>query len=126
MSVSPYSLLTFHIFATKTVKLGCCCCVAQRIPRRIEFILIKDFKPNFPNTPSHIIMIWTSVVNSVGNVTNSCFPKFRNIVGVICLIGKLVILYDSERPTFSNIRMFQKVQLEWTQLFAPYSVKSSF
>lgn len=55
-------------------------------------------------------MIWTSVVNSVGTVTNSCFPKFRNIVDVICLIGKLVILYDSVRPTFSNIRMFQKVQ----------------
>ena len=67
-------------------------------------------------------MIWTSVVNSVGTVTvtNSCFPKFRNIVDVICLIGKLVILYDSARPTFSNIRMFQKVQR------APYSVKSCF
>ena len=55
-------------------------------------------------------MIWISV-SSVATVNNSCFPKFRNIVDVICLIGKLVIMYDSVAQTFSNIRMFQKVQL---------------
>ena len=115
------------------MKLGGC--VAQRIPRRIEFILIKDFKPNFPKTQLILIRIpvretfikkwkccllhlgmaphpfFTALLNSVETVNNSCFPKFRNIVDVICLIGKLVILYDSVRPTFSIIRMFQKVQL---------------
>ena len=57
LSGSPHSLLNFHIFTTETVKPGGS--VVMRILRRIEFIFIKDFKPNYPET--QLIMTRISV-----------------------------------------------------------------
>ena len=46
-------IIDFSYFHHQNCEARRLCCVAQRIPRRIEFSLIKDFKPNFPNTQSH-------------------------------------------------------------------------